>query len=565
MRNIRWQILIAVGGLLLVVGLLLGQTPTGEIPAPQPVQGGSYAEAVLGHAARLNPILDFSNQTDRDIDRLIYSGLLEFDSRGLPHPALAERWAVSADATLYTFTLRDDAFWQDGQPVTSDDVVYTFSKFQDKDYPGPSDLHDIWSKVKVVRLDEKSVQFQLPEPFAPFLDYLALGLLPDHLLRGVSAGGLIDHPFNLHPIGSGPFKFDNFLTKDGTIAGVSLTAFEQALPQRPYLDRFEFRFYDDPQAMIEAYKAGEVQGLGGVPNSILGQVLADSGLNLYSARLPRIGLVFLNLKDPGVDFFDDKLFRQALLLAINRQWIADSILSGQAVVADGPILPGTWAAATDLEPRPYDPQAAARMLEDLGWQLPVGAAPGSPEYVRSKDGTNLSFELDLPNDDLHQRLGALLQQSWQAIGIQVTLNPMTPDELMGQALEPRKFQSLLTELNLSRYPDPDPYPFWHDTQIETGQNYGGFSDRNISIWLEQARLTPDIGKRIELYRNFQHRFHDQVPALLLYNPIYDYAVTSDMQGVVVGPLFDPSDRLAGVGTWHLLARRSAAAAQTPTP
>jgi peptide/nickel transport system substrate-binding protein len=565
MQNIRWQLLIAIGGLILVVGLLIGQTPSLQSAAPQPAVGGSYAEALLGDVVRLNPILDTNNQVDRDIDRLIYSGLVRFDSRGVPLPDLAESWAVSADATLYTVTLRGNAVWHDGEPVLSDDVIYTYSKFQDPDYPGPKDLQDLWQKVKIVRLDDHTVQFQLSEPFAPFLDYLSIGLLPEHLLRGVSAGELVDHPFNLEPVGTGPFRFDRFLMKDGRIAGVSLAAFDDFYLSRPYLERFELFFYSTPQEMLKAYQSGDVEGLGSVDSSILGQVLADQTLNLYSARLPEIGLVFLNIKSPSKPFFAEKKVRQALMMAINRQWIIDSVMGGQAVVASGPILPGTWAAASDLDPVAFDPQASADLLDSLGWELPTGATPGSPEYVRSSENNPLEFTLTYPDDARHAAVAQDLERAWADIGVRVSLDAVDPETLMSDYLEPRDYDAVLTDINLSRFPDPDPYPFWHDTQAETGQNYGGYSDRNISIWLEQARTTPDIARRSQLYRNFLHRFHDQQPALLLYTPVWNFAINGDLQGVSVGPLFDPSDRYAGVTQWHLLARRGPAPTDTANP
>jgi peptide/nickel transport system substrate-binding protein len=565
MQNIRWQLLIAIGGLILVVGLLIGQTPTLQSTSPQPAVGGSYAEALLGGVVRLNPVLDTYNQVDRDIDRLIYSGLVRFDSRGVPLPDLAENWAVSADATLYTVTLRSNAFWHDGEPVLSDDVVYTYSKFQDPDFPGPKDMQDLWQKVKIVRLDDHTVQFQLSEPFAPFLDYLSIGLLPEHLLRGVSAGDLVDHPFNLAPVGTGPFRFDRFLMKDGNIAGVSLAAFDSYYLTRPYLERFELFFFSTPQEMLKAYQSGDVEGLGSVDPSILGQVLADPTLNLYSARLPEIGLVFLNTKSPSKPFFAEKKVRQSLMMAINRQWIVDSVMGGQAVVASGPILPDTWASAADLGPYPFDPQASADLLDSLGWELPSGATPGSPEYVRTSEDNTLEFSLSYPDDAVHTAVAQDLQEAWAGIGVRVTLDAVDPETLMSDYLEPRDFDAVLTDINLSKFPDPDPYPFWHDTQAETGQNYGGYSDRNISIWLEQARTTPDIARRAQLYRNFLHRFYDQQPALLLYTPVWNFAINSDLQGVSVGPLFDPSDRYAGVTQWHLLARRGPAPTDTVNP
>jgi peptide/nickel transport system substrate-binding protein len=159
----------------------------------------------------------------------------------------------------------------------------------------------------------------------------------------------------------------------------------------------------------------------------------------------------------------------------------------------------------------------------------------------------------------------MIQSYWQAVGVETTLKGVPADELLADYLEPREYQAALTEINLARSPDPDPYPFWHDTQAENGQNYSGFSDRNSSIWLEQARINPDYGRRAELYRSFQHRFLDQLPALPLYHPVYNTAVSALVQGIHVGPLFDPSDRLARINEWYTVAGRKSPLQSTAAP
>ena len=440
MRRIRWQLLIAVGGLLLIVALLLQPTPETGAPELQPQKGGSYIEALVGQSVRLNPMLDFGNQVDRDIDRLLYSGLVRFDSRGIPQPEIAERWAVSADATLYTFTLRPDARWHDGVPVSSDDVIYTFSKMQDEDFPGPPELREIWSEINIIRLDDRNVQFQLPEPFAPFMDYLAVGLLPDHLLRGVSAGELVDHPFNLAPVGTGPYKFDHFITEDGSVVGVSLSAHAEHSPQPPYLERVEFRFYPDGELAWAAYEQGQVQGLGRVESSIFDQALAAENLNLYSARLPVTSLIYFNTQHPEHTFLADKRVRQALLYALNRQYLVDRALGGQGLPLTGPVLPATWAY-TDSGLKPaYDPQQAAALLETAGWELPTGATPGSEEYVRTKDDQSLTFELVHPEDAEGTLVAGLVRDYWAAVGARVTLVPAESEALLEDYLEPRDVQ-----------------------------------------------------------------------------------------------------------------------------
>jgi len=566
MRKIRWQLLIAVGGLILIVLLLIGQTPDLDSTSAQPVRGGVFIEASIGNLIRLNPILDSYNQTDRDIDQLLFSGLIRFDARGNAIPDLAESWAVSADATVYTFTLREDAQWHDGTPVTSDDVIYTYSKLQDEDYPGPEDLHEMWSQINIIRLDDSILQFQLPEPFAPFLDYLAVGLLPDHILRGVSAGDLIDHPFNLNPIGTGPFLFDRYLTdEEGTIEGISLLANEDYYDRPAYLDRFEFQFFDSFEDALAAFESGQVNGIAGLEDDTLQEVLENPNLSLYTARLPQVTLIFLNLQNQENPILSEKSLRQALLLSINREWLINQILDGQGIIPQGPIFPGTWAHASELPRITFDPQSAMSLLDDLGYELPAGAAPGTEEYVRTRDDEVLELELTYPDSEPYDRLAALVQQSWQSIGIRVSLRAVPSESMLSDVLDPRAFEAVLTEIDLSRYPDPDPYPFWHDSQAETGQNYSGFDDRNSSIWLEQARITPDVLRRAELYRSFQYRFQDQLPALLLYYPVYSYAVDARLNGIAIGPFLDPSDRLNSVADWYLIARRTADVEPTATP
>ena len=557
MKNLRWQILIALGGIILVVILLAGQSVTVETSSPQPIQGGAYTEALLGEILRLNPILDIVNQVDRDIDRILYRGLLCFDSRGMPELDLASNAAVSANATLYTFTLKDDLTWHDGEPVTADDVVYTFSKFQDEGYPGPSDLHEFWKDISIVKLDHQNIQFQLPEPFAPFLDYMTVGLLPEHLLRGVTVLDLIDHPFNLEPIGTGPFEFESFLLReDDSLRGVSLIAFKGYPGDQPFLERVEFHLFDSSSEAFQAYLAGEVQGIGFVDEATLPMILDQPGLDLHSSRLPQISTIFINTQHPEKTFLAEKKVRQALLYAIDRERLINQVLNGQAMIATGPILPGNWAYADTLTPTPYDPRQSATLLDEIGWELPLGASPGSDEYVRSNEDQLLQLELTYPDHSPYVEIASLVTAAWSAIGVQVEQNPVLDTELLNEYLIPREYEALLTDVDLALFPDPDPYTFWHDSQVSTGQNYSDFSDRNISIWLEQARTTPDLERRRLFYRDFQIRFMDQVPAILLYYPIYNYAIDADLRGPSLGPFYDPSDRFARIEDWYLLVRRS---------
>ena len=203
-------VLVALG----IVAVLLVSQQTSSITGPilpQPEQGGVYTEGIVGSLGRLNPLLDWNNSADRDVDRLLFSGLVKFDEHGLPQPDLAKAWGVAQDGTVYNFSLRDNAVWHDGKPVTSDDVLFTIDMMKSAGSLYPQDIKDLWGKIEVTKLNEKTLKFKLPEPFVPFMDYLTFGVLPKHLLESVPPDQMATADFDINPVGSGPYKFDHLL------------------------------------------------------------------------------------------------------------------------------------------------------------------------------------------------------------------------------------------------------------------------------------------------------------------------------------------------------------------
>src|SRR5690349_12164179 len=149
MKKLRWQILVVVITLVVVGVLLLTQQPGTQVFAPLPTAGGIYTEALIGSLSRLNPLIDQNNASDRDIDRLIFSGLIKFDARGMPVPDLADSWGVSQDGTVYNFSIRPEAVWHDGQPITSEDVTFTLDLIKSDSSLFPQDVRDMWNEVQV--------------------------------------------------------------------------------------------------------------------------------------------------------------------------------------------------------------------------------------------------------------------------------------------------------------------------------------------------------------------------------------------------------------------------------
>jgi peptide/nickel transport system substrate-binding protein len=204
MKSLRWQILVVAITLIVVGVLLVTQQPGEQLFVPQPTEGGVYTEGLVGAISRLNPMLDLQNPADRDVDRLLFSGLVRFDYRGVPIPDLAAAWGNTPDGTIYNFSIRPDAVWHDGEPVTVDDVIFTIDMLKSEASAYPQDVKDLWNEVEIKKLDDKTVQFILPEPFAPFLDYATFPLIPKHLLGDVPPEQLASAEFNLAPVGTGP-------------------------------------------------------------------------------------------------------------------------------------------------------------------------------------------------------------------------------------------------------------------------------------------------------------------------------------------------------------------------
>jgi peptide/nickel transport system substrate-binding protein len=563
LRKLRWQILVVLLALVAIGILLLSQQQTsssGPQEVDQPVAGGIYTEALVGSLGRLNPVLEAYNSADQDVNSLVFSSLIRHDSRGLPYGDLAETWGISQDGKSYSFAIRPNAYFHDGTPVTSEDVLYTIDLMRNPDVPVPGDLREFWNQVDVQIIDDKTIQFRLPEAFSPFLDYLAFGVLPKHRLEGIAPGQLVDAPFNLSPVGSGPFRLESIDAQDGKVLGVTLRSFPEYYGEVPFLEKVIFRYYPDATTALEAYQRGEVLGVSRITQDTLAQALKLPELSLYTSRLPRLSLVYLNLDDPALPFFQDGNVRRALLLGLNRRWIVDRLLGGQAIIAHGPIFPDSWAYYDGIERLEYDPDAAIALLKQAGYTIPAEGG-----NVRAKDGVPLSFELVFPEGELYAAIAQRIQQDWARLGVEVKPVSLPYDQVIGDYLEPRNYQAALVDLNFTGSPDPDPYPFWHQSQITDGQNYSQWNDRQVSEYLEQARVIDDFDERLKRYRNFQVRFAAEMPALPLFYPVISTGVDQKVQGVSIGPLYNFSDRFDNITKWFMLTGVGAPAAGTTTP
>lgn len=530
-----------------------------------PTSGGTYIEGLAGMPRFINPLLSQNSQVDSDLCALIFNGLTRMNPQGQVGPDLAERWNVSPDGLTYTFTLRPRVRWHDGQYLSADDVLFTIGLLQDPDYPGPPDLIALWSSVTVTKIDPRTVQFTLEQPYPPFLDYTTIGILPQHVLEGVEAADLASHEFNLQPVGTGILRMekDGLSIKDGKIESITLSPNPYCWGEKPMLDHIQFKFYPSYQSVYNAYLVGEVQGIGQVALENIANARNHPDLNLFSSTLPEYTLIFLNLNTPTAPFLAETEVRQALMYALDRQGLIDKVLNGQAVIAHSPVYPNTWAYNPDVTHYDYDPTQAAALLDEVGWQVPGTAAASNNVTItlpitgtfgiRRKADQRMSFTLLVHDSPAKIALAHEIARQWGLVGIGVTVQPVSTG-LLSDYLEPRQFQAALVDLAFTG--DPDPYPFWHETQVEPpGQNYAGYLDRDLSELLERARQIVDDTQRAEYYRQFQQIFTDQALAILLYHPTYTYAVDRHVYDVQMGPLVRPGDRFLGISRWYMRFKR----------
>ncbi|MFN2134132.1 MAG: ABC transporter substrate-binding protein [Anaerolineae bacterium] len=573
-KYIRWQALLTVLGIVLVAAILfqlalrradtdsvelrsdaqglLATETTQNVPTRVvQVRGGTYIEGTAGYPHRINPLFSHLNDVDRDLCALVFEGLTQIDERNDVVPLLAEDWLVSDDGLTYTFHLRDSVRWQDGEPFTAKDVVFTIGLLQSEELTPRSPYAGLWQSVEVSAIDPHTVQFQLPEPYAPFLQYTTIGLLPEHLLRDVSPADLASDPFNQAPVGTGLFRVEAAIS---TPEHLVLTANQyHRLWAQTMLDEIEFRFYPSFERALEAYAAGQVMGVSNILAEDLDRARELPHLQLLSAHLSGLSMVLLNLNNPEAIFFQDERVRQALLYGLDRRGLVDTVLDGRGLVLSSPIMPQSWAYDNSLEPYPYDPARAVELLEEAGWTLPdpaeLALVESSSDEVQPRTKRGESFEFTLLASDVPDRvaLAYAIARQWGELGVRVEVEAVSLSELMEDHLRPRDYDAALVQWQVRT--DPDPYPLWHSTQAESGQNYGGWVDRDADEAIEVARLLTDHGRRAELYAQFQEVFAERVPAILLYQPVYTFGVDARVRNVQIAPMLDPSGRFRTVAQW----------------
>lgn len=528
-----------------------------------PKDGGKYTEALIGTPQTINPLFLQNNDVDRDIVSLVYSGLSRYDDQRHVVGDLAEKFEIGKDEKTYTFFLRRDAKWHDGKPLTTDDILFTFSRIQDP--AAKSSLYYSFRDVRIEKIDDATIRFILPKPFAPFLDLTTVQILPEHLWNEIAPENLERAALNLKPVGSGQWKFKSFQKdRDGTIRSYTLVRNDEYFGLKPHLNKLVFKFYPDGDSAIQALKNRNVEGVSFLPRELRDRLKQDRDLRYYIFNLPQYTAIFFNqLNNPELS---SKAVRQALAYAINKDRIVKEVLSGEGVSIHAPIIKGFLGYNEHVKQYPYDLQKSSNLLQVAGWKKNTegfwvkSLKKTSQKKDNAKEGDVaqekiLEINLITINDREHRGAAEIIKEGWGELGISVDIQFVDPSRIKEDIIDSREYQALLYGEMIGS--DPDLYPFWHSSQARApGLNLAIFSSKEADTFLEEGRQITDEKKRAEHYKRFQDILAEEVPAIFLYDPSYNYVVHKKVKGIQDGKeIVHPSDRFIDIAAWHVKTKR----------
>jgi peptide/nickel transport system substrate-binding protein len=486
---------------------------------PEPIKvskGGTVIQSTFADAEILNPILSV-DISSRDVNAYLYNALVRTDPDTLlTVPELAERWEVAEDEKTWTYYLNKDVKWHDGEPFTAYDVEFTYEMMLNEEVNSPrrSEFADLLTPEQIVVLDDYTIQFQLNNVDATWLCCKDIyNIIPKHILGDLTAEEFNAAEFNtLAPIGTGPYKFREWV-KDDHVALVANPDYWQGAPN---LNFIYYKIVENATVLFAQLQTGEVD-FGEVTAALWEE--AQKQENLDCMAWTRFAFQFYTYQmDPEKSpLFLDVRTRRALLYALDRQAMVDSITMGLGDVANSCVPPISWAFNPDNEPRyPYDPEKAKELLEEAGWKDEDGDGIREAHGVQGvEDGTPFSFELNTNAGNVErEQLIQSMQQYWADVGVDATPAPIGWNELLAKLTESYDFQVIMVGFNWDI--DPDQKTMWHTESYGGGFNMNKYSNPTLDKILEDALLTTDQEKRKAYYFEMQRIVAEDVPAPILY-------------------------------------------------
>ena len=491
----------------------------GNVSSAQPETGGHLIMGSIGEPSNLIPYLA-SDSASAEVAGLLYTSPLEYDKDFNIVKCAAEEWEVLEGGLFMRFRLKEGLVWQDGHPLTADDVTFTYKLMTDPKTP-TAYAADFLNVKEYRQTGPLSFEVRYDAPYARAAITWMHPILPRHILEHEN---IASTRYARNPVGAGPFKLKSW--EPGS--RIVLEANDRYFKGRPYLDEIIYRIIPDSTTTFLEARAGKLDFTGLSPQQYLRQTSGewwDKNWRKYKYLAFGYTYLGLNQKSP---FFKDKKVRQALSFAIDREGIIKGALLRMGEPAFGPYKPGTWVYNTALKAYDYDPERARRLLAEAGW------TPGK-DGILEKDGLPFEFTI-LVNQGNNERIkvAVILQQMFRAVGVKVAIRTVEWAAFLKEFVDTRKFDALILAWNI--LDDPDIYDVWHSSAIAgNGLNFVGFSNEEVDRLLEKGRTSADRQVRKAVYDRFQEILHEEQPYLFLYVPYSLPMVQARFQGIQPAP------------------------------
>jgi peptide/nickel transport system substrate-binding protein len=537
-------------GWVLLVGLIMGclivqfQQLSAYYQRVEPVPGGIYSEGMAGSISNLNPIYA-SSDVDRSISKLLFTGLLRYDTNNNLVPSLASSYEVTDNGRTYTFKLKPNLTWHDGQPLTSEDVLFTFNTIKNPNARSP--LESSWQKINITAPDAQTVVFTLPSTFAPFPYSLTTGIIPEHILGKFAVENLRSNEFNtVKPVGAGPFIWHGL-----QVTGDNQDEVEQQLAMLPFADydagkpkigEFIMRVYASKERLQRAYASGQLTAAAG-----LEAIPADSpGSSKENTLLLSAGTyTFFKTSTPALS---SAKTRQALVAASDPQAIINK-LGYLTRPVTGPLLMGQISGSQKYAQKTNDTALAQQLLGEDGWQAGANG-------TLTKAGKPLSFSLVAADTAENRVVSSQLSEQWKKVGAKANVQLLSSADY-ATALAGHEYDATIYGISIGN--DPDVYAYWHSSQADVRST----NRLNLSEWknttadngLEAGRTRLDPGLRAVKYDPFLQAWQQDAPALGLYQPRYVYVTRGTVYGLTTHSIVSGVDRFNDVQDWQIRTAR----------
>ena len=473
----------------------------------------------IGEPSNLLPYMA-SDASSSEVSGLLHTSLLEYDKDLNIIECAAESWEVLDGGRLMKFAMKDGMTWEDGAPLTAEDVEFTYRVMTDPKTP-TAYAADFLMIKEFRRTGRLTFEVRYETPYARAVMTWLQPILPRHALQGENIAAT---RYSRHPVSAGPFVLEEW--KPGS--QIVLRANERYFKGRPYLDRVVYRIIPDGTTMFLETRAGKLDYISLSPQQYLRQTSGpdwQKNWNKYKYLAGVYTYMGLNLNSP---LFKDRKVRQALSYAVDRNAIVKGALLGMGEAAFGPYKPGTWQYNDSLAPYPHDLELAKRLLAEAGWK------PGR-DGVLQKDGMRFAFTL-LVNQGNDERIktAVILQQLFRQVGIAIKIRTVEWAAFIKEFVNTKKFDALILGWTISN--DPDLFEVWHSSAIsEHGLNFVSYRNDEADALLEKARLTLDREERKKMYDRFQEILHEDQPYLFLYVPYSLPMVHARFKGIEPAP------------------------------